>query len=419
MKSVVGLFTVLFASPLQAGPCERAQVGLDALVLELDGEWAIRLAPYVSSVGVGPLAGLVWAKDESRATWAAIVLGMSRQSNALSALREEPRGAAPMTRLGRALGLLALGDGAGTGSIAEAIENGSPEQRRLVAQVLGKQRTMRAGALLAPLLRDPDPEARLWAARRGDWWKPQRARKALEELADWPEPEIHRPAARTLATRRIHGRWLRVLPLPERARFDARRLNREASVAALRSALKEVDALAIPSALGVAAAAGVKTPILKRIVGDRAPGELFMLRWLEGDPEALAGIAQVDAPNAKNVIVLLFAYSGGDSSRLKLTKEKSSELVPSFERFIVTKTVDDVVGSWAIRALDRLEPNAALALARTRVLGPEGIGQRSAMRVIGRHGDSPVEVLLAGERSRDKATRAVALRAALDVCRRL
>ncbi|MBI4816288.1 MAG: hypothetical protein HY791_08520 [Deltaproteobacteria bacterium] len=405
-------------SPSWANPCERARAATDGLLLELRGDWALRLAPHLSASGVPALADLTRRGDDDSSAFAALSLGLSRQSAALSALRESaPRGGR-LARLGWALGLLALGDATATATIANSIDHGSEAERRLAADALGRMRTIRAGILLSPLLRDPDPLTRVLAARRAEWVKPLKSRRALEELADWPEPKIHLAAARALAKRHFYGRALEVLGQPERSRHDARRLGRESAAVAVRAALKSTDALALPAALGVAAAAGVKSALLKRIVGERATGELFAIRWLEGETAALAGIAEADAPTARQIIVALFAYSGAEISRIRLAEGRAKELAPILERWIVTRTVDEDAASWAIRAIAKLDPSAGLSVAKARVLGPEGPAQRTALRTIGRFGTDPLDALAPGERSKHLPTRAVAFRAAVEICRR-
>lgn len=181
------------------------------------------LAPRIPSSGVDPL--LIRFRDgtglDRVAT--AVALGLGRRAEALPGLlATEPTDLEG--RVGRALGLLALGRSTETGTITHGLEVGASDLRRLIAEALGRMPASLARRFSYPLLRDEDPAVGLAVAQihleRGS----RVARSLLEQLAVGEDPELAQRAGRILVDadhRFAFGELLR-LPSPLRPEATAR-----------------------------------------------------------------------------------------------------------------------------------------------------------------------------------------------------
>lgn len=428
LAAALALCVMLPASPVVAGNpalCAEVQRVIDRAPAEAkSGAALLALAPYLGEAAVdGLLERAVQRRDDVLESY--LALGLSRHASALRALRALPDSADPEQRLGRALGLLALGDGSGSGTIAAALESGSAPIRVRTARGLARLQQMRPKMMLASALEDPEEEVRLAAARALARLEARRVERTLLELRASTSPQIRRAAAAALLERRAQSTLEDApeAPLHLRLVHRTRALvrGRRARIAA---ELGAADPLVRASAFAAAALTGEPAAPQLRRLAERArsasPGpspEALMALALQGDEAASAELPRLEGADAERAIDVLFAYATL-AKRGELPPERTRALADAALRWLAagpsTEGEARVLG-----AFGRLEPEVGLRLARGRVGSAQGRAARVALDLFGRYGlASDLPLLTARAGAKDTGFDVGALEASARICER-
>ena len=432
LLGVAGLLlapTVGSPAPPGPDPCKNVAQAILAASSTLKAPSALsRLAPYMSPDSVPVLAKrLASPGDRSMGLW--VALGRTQQARALLAVRELSARGGLEDRVGHALSLLALGEGAETGTLTLALTSGPEPLRERLATELADLWGARPRDLLYPVLEDPSPAVRFVAARHLSSWS-TRARRTLHELADGSDPRL-----RTLALEALVDRGQR-LPLDRVQRLSfhhrTRALMKEAArgnslaLRELRADLRSSEDATRFGALGALAALSAETSeSLKRLIerarpaGDVEP-ELSMARLLLGDASALATLAEAAPQDAVRAVWVLWVYT---QSKLKTANPDLALLAgffPHAERWFEASRWPEVHIQRLLQSVEELDPELSLRLARRRVQASAGLSFEQACQVLGRGGqrkDTP-SLLEAAARLSDEEARSAALVAAARICAR-
>jgi len=412
--------------------CNRVQADIDRFARAPPEDSGVlrRLAPYMGSRATKDLMQHVGRPDPGWRYNLYLAVGMTRQSEALQALSTHPPTEAGLPVLGHALGLLALGDGTGTPTIAAALSNPSVDRRRRVSRALSRMRHNRPLTMLWDVINDDDPEVQLYAARGLIPSGSRRARRALRKLARDGPPSIRRMAAQALleADLRFPPAVLAALPDPVRAQAMAAEAarGRRAVIRRLPSDLLSSDPQRRSGAF--AGLAHRESPARLQVLARRAlrkygadaEAELLMAKALTGDTKAATHLLAVDGAGVQRALGVLWAFAGAGSERARIDEDTAAAIAKVIAHWMATNALDPRGTSQVIRALETLDPLTSLSVARRRLAGPDDWGLRTALRVMARHGGShDVPQLYELSRRLDSTrTRVEALRAAARICRR-
>ncbi|MCK6546044.1 HEAT repeat domain-containing protein [Myxococcota bacterium] len=407
--------------------CRDVQRTIDQLVADAaDPAEALRLAPFTTQAAV--TAMLRAAEGSSSAADAAfdrfLALGLTRQAEALRLLRRASP-PSPATRMGRALGLLALGDGAETATIARVLYEGSAEDRRRTARALAAMRQKRPELLLYDALEDADPIVRLEAARALAESGAVRARRVLVDVLRSKDPALAPRAARALARQGYDFRPDELPLLSPELRLDVVAADahraRRAAPAMLAAQTRSPDDTARAAAFAAIATTGLEgnTPLKKQL--PKAPelpsAELATALALAGDAAVIPRLVELDKADAERAIRIVFAFA-------RISEEHDDELPARVARIVeawlARGALDEPHTAMALRAVERLDPALALGVARKRLAGaPDGPSFARAIRVAGRHGttDDLATLKTLHPKLKGKA-RAALWRAAARICAR-
>lgn len=435
MRPVFALMSLMIATPAAAqGPvCPSVQGRIDAEAIKPHrAHELLLLAPHLGPSTIKPLLEKADGADLEGARAAYLAVGLARHAEALRALSSRPWPTTRPQRLGRALALLALGDGSATGTIAAALRHPDREVRLQTAWALYRMKQKRPRTLLYEALEDVDPAVRLVAARVHLKLGSRRARKVLLELFDGSDPLYQPIAARILLRAGVHLRpeQLSRLAPEDQARAYAlldlrgrRPLSKNLKTAVLsKSPAERAGAFAALAVVGE-----LSVPVLRRtakkteeLYGPAGTAELTMAAALLGDGPALDALVTLNGAEAERAVQVLWAFAGADEADRRLGAEQARLVAKAVERWTVTGALAAPWESRALAAVERLDLGVGQELARTRVLGPDGPGLRTAVRILGR-GASPSDLAtILGVAGRgEPKSRVAALRAAAHVCRLL
>ncbi|MBX2813294.1 MAG: HEAT repeat domain-containing protein [Myxococcales bacterium] len=338
----------------------------------------------VSSLREETLAEALWVMvpfanfDETQTLWArfrqasgdeAVVLGVSvglgRHPGILEILHQyEPND--PSQRIGRALGLLALGDGSGIQYLQNTLASRDYPMRRVMVSALLQISSARSQGLVDSLLNEADPETRLTIAEAYISSGNPRAQATLVELVNTPSSSVVAKAASAL---------LRGYSPAEDGRLsnDGREDQPE-------------DTLWSPH------------EIMRR----------FVMRG-ENHPA-------LDLPDGQFITEAIhsmtwYAKEGG---RLHPEPEALGQLVRRWfasGHMLVSSQAD------GLKALERLAPSQALALARTHLMNPqENVARAAVMVVYQRGNEDDIGALIEVARRSQGMLRAESLRAVYHLC---
>lgn len=435
---IAGVFTLagvllapMVGSPAPAPPpsCKNVVEAILGAARDMRSGGALsRMAPYMPPDSVAVLSGRL-SREQSPGLELWLALGRTQDASALVAMRALRPSSALEDRLGHALSLLALGDGSETGTITQVLTSGPEPARLQVATELTHLWGVRPRDLLYPVLEDPSPEVRLVAARHLSSWS-TRARRALQELSDGPEASLRAQALEALVERgqRLPMDRVQRLSPPYRARALLKEASRGSSLAnrELRQDLKSSDAATRTFALAaLAALAGESADSLKRLAerarpaGDLEP-ELSMARLLLGDRGAQETLRGADREGIQRAVDVLWLFT---ASKLKTANPDAtvvSAFLPVTEAWLIQGKPEEPVAARLFQAVEVLDADFALRLARARILGPAGLSFERACQNLARGGQlRDAETLLAAARRlSDEEARASALTAAARICAR-
>lgn len=429
---LAGLLLVpMVGSPAPAPPasCKNVADALKTAARDLSSGGALsRIAPYMHPDSVAVLAERLARAEEPRLPlW--LAMGRTQDAAALVALRGIPPSRSLEDRVGHALSLLALGDGSETGTITAALASGPEALRGRTATELAGLWGARPRDLLYPVLEDPSPAVRLVAARHLSAWS-TKARRKLQELADGPEAALRAQALETLVERgqRLPLERVQRLSPPHRARALMREASRGNALAAkeLRQDLRSSEAVVRTLALSSLAALGAETAeSLSRLAAKARPAgdvepELSVARLLLGDRTAQDGLRDAGPEGIGRAVDVLWHYT---SSKLKTANPDAAvvaALLPLAERWLTSGVLPDPLAVQLFQVVEGFDPELALRVARTTILGSAGLGFERACLSLSRSGlPADVDALLASARRlSDEEGRAAALAAAARICAR-
>lgn len=393
-----------------------------------EGERLLELAPFLGEAAVKPLlARARTATTASEATTVYLAVGLSRHASSLAALAKEPRDDVAFVRLGQAIARLALGDATLSGTVAAALYEGPVTVRRRTAEALTYMEQTRPRVMLYDALHDDDPEVQLAAGRVHFPRRSRRARRVLLELLDDGAPEIKEAVAEVLVENRYRFSPATAGPLPDplrgRALVDAA-IRSSRGARTLRIQLLSRDPVERRAGFAGLAALGAVTPAYlerlaarpKTVFGSVVEGELTMALALMGDAASVQKLATLERDSAEAAAEVLFSFSGARAPYSQLDFEHAASLARALEGWVVRGVVSDATQGRLYRALYRAEPNAAAALARARLAGPFGRGLVAALRVLASTGRSADIPLLLAIADRHGAARVDAFSAAAAIC---
>lgn len=350
---------------------------------------------------VGAVAGLMQTAradfgPSGRASY--VALGLSRHARVLKQLRDLPQ---PKTqeKLGRALGLLALGDATGTGTVSWALINGPVELRRSTAWALSRMEQVRPRRMLFEAMVDPDPEVRLIGAEIHVHRYSRRARKVLRELLTGPHSAR---AAAAMYNAQVGFRAEDLPRLPDHLRGPVLiRLNpphRKRSPQKLRTRLASKDAFVRAGAFAGLAAAATPPAMLKRYArtalksrGVLAEAQLRMSLALLGDAESIETLQALDRDSARAAADVLWAFSSARAPHHRLDAGHAAKIARGVESWMKRGFLEPFREAQMIRALQRAHVPVGVRLSRTRLSGGQGLGLAAALQILsadGRGADS-------------------------------
>ena len=425
------LFLLATTSEANARPevCGEVQREIDALAAAPEPEVLMTLAPHFSPAALDTLLQQARTAGLPTAHGAYMALGLSRLATGLQRLRTEPVPAD--RRLSWSLAMLAFGDAAGTATVARALVEGTLETRRLVSGALAQMPQKRPRTILYEALIDDDPQVRLTAAEVHVRFWSHRARRVLIEMLSDRDPARAERAARALFEQDHRFRPEELASLPEGVVAQALVSNavKRARVAkTVRSQLMHPKPIVRSSALaaliatgGIDAPKGV-TQWARRArpkFGEEVDGQAAMAIALKSaagvDPLGKLGPTAV-----ASAVQVLWAFSGAGAPYNQLEPEHARSIERVIEGWIAQGLLDEPTQARVLEAMAQTDQLAGLALARARLVGPEGRGSFTALSIILRYGgpaDVPVLSSVA-KKTRDPKIRASAWRAAAEVCKR-
>lgn len=439
MRPVIALMTSLAAGGVaapalaQTPVCPNVQARIDAEAVKPHrAHDLLLLAPHLGPTTIKPLLEKADGGDLEGARSAYLAVGLARHAEALRALKSRAWPVARPQKLGTALALLALGDGSATGTIAAALRHPDREVRLGTAWALYRMKQKRPRTLLYEALEDVDPAVRLVAARVHLKLGSRRARKVLNELFDSNDPVYQPVAARILLSAGVHFRAEQIERLPEKDRARAyatldlrgrRPLSRTLKTVILsRNAAERAGAFAALAVVGE-----LPVPILRRtakkaeeLYGELGSAELTMAAALLGDAAALDALSTLNGPAAERAATVLWAFAGAEEADRRLGADQARALARAVERWLVIGALAAPWESRVLAAVEKIDGTVGAELARARVLGPDGPGLRTAIRILGRAGvPSDLGSILGVVGRGEPRSRVAALRAAARVCRLL
>jgi hypothetical protein len=394
-----------------------------------EAEVLIALAPHFSPGALDALFRIAKSGQMPTAHGAYMALGLSKLATGLQRLRTEPP--PPDRRLSWSLAMLAFGDGVGTTTITRALVHGHLDQRRMVADALAMMPQKRPRTILYEALVDDDPQVRLLAAEVHVRFWSHRAKRVLIEMVSDRDQTLAERAARSLFEQDHRFRPEELARLPEAVAAPALVANavKRVRVAnAVRGQLMHAKPLVRSSALAaLIAIGGMDAPKgvnawAKRArpkFGEEVDGQAAMAIALKNTVgvEGLTKLAPTAVPSAAQV---LWAFSGAGAPHNQLEPDHARSLEAAIETWIAQGLLDDPTQARVLEAMATTDPFAGLALARARVVGPEGRAQMMALDIIARLGGSAdISVLSSvAKKATNPRVRAASWRAASEVCRR-
>jgi HEAT repeat protein len=409
------------------------QRAIDQLALDsTDAKVIVRLAPFLGVDAAKKLLQRAQSADDETAFYAYLTVGLSRHSDALRVLYDGPRPKTDKQRLSRALALLALGDGAGTSTIANVLQSGPLAERRRVAEALAYMPQKRPRMILYDALEDVDEVVRFHAARVFADVEGIHARRTLVDIMKNGSAPFQKRAARilvrngypfrpdemgqlqaadrvqSLVTEAVRGRRtnLRNLSLGVRSVDEATRSGAFAALGLLGSA----DA---------AATRKVEKALEKKSTPEMIDALVTALA-LAGDAKSTKALESFDKAQARRALLVIWGFASAGPPKSQLDPTHAGEIARAIEGWMTHGLIEQDDQSRAIRAMERCDPLAGLLLARSRIaIGGEGVALRSAVRLIGRSGSAgDLAQLFAIAKKGAQDLRAEAWRAAARVCTR-
>ncbi|MCB9654563.1 MAG: HEAT repeat domain-containing protein [Deltaproteobacteria bacterium] len=397
-----------------------------------DARAQLWLAPYAGAAAVDGLLARARSGDDADAFAAFFAVGLSRDVEALRRLRHIAPPKPGLPTLGWALGLLALGDGSMTATIAKSLRAGPVSVRRRVAETLALLPQKRPRMLLYESLVDADPQVRLAAAEVHVKQNSRRARRVLLELLRSSRRTFRNRAGYALLHRRYRFSSEELAMLPEGLRVQAlvahavgaRRPNRKL----LRQQILGTDPGARVAALAVVAATGAESrgslARLRRLVrarrGPGAAAEASMAMALLDEQMVDTQLAGFNAAQAERATLVFFGFAAGGAPHNQLEPSHALRLAAVFGDWIQRSLISDELQSLMLLALDASDASAGLVAARTRLASRgDGEGLRTAVKIVGRSGnlrDVPTLLGLLSKIDAKSRTRAELLRASAQSC---
>ncbi|MBK8012447.1 MAG: HEAT repeat domain-containing protein [Deltaproteobacteria bacterium] len=430
---VLSLGTPSVARAAQDAPCAGLGRRIrEAVERSSDPRAQLWLAPYTGPAAVDGLLSRARSGDESDAFSALFAVGLSRDVEALRRLRHIERPKPGLPTLGWALGLLALGDGSMTATIARALKVEPVAVRRRVAETLALLPQKRPRMLLYESLSDADPQVRLIAAEVHLKQNSRRARRVLLELLRAPRRTFRNRAGYALLHRRHRFSAEELAMLPEGLRVQAlvahalsgRRPNQKL----LRQQILGADPSARVAALAAVAATGSESrgglARLRRLVRARrglgAAAEVSMAMALLDEQLVDAQLDEFSAAQAERAALVFFGFAAGGSPHNQLEPSHALRLATVFGDWVKRSLLSDELQSLMLLALDAADASAGLVAARARI-GSRGDGEglRTAIKIVGRSGrldDVPKLLGLLSKVDGKSRTRAEVLRASAQTC---
>jgi hypothetical protein len=425
-------FSALFAGEASAqNVCKDVARGIDQLVLEAaDGKVLVRLAPYLGIEAAKQLLSRAGSAPDEAAFFAYLAVGLSRHSEALRLLHEGTRPRTDGQRLSRALALLALGDGAATGTVSAVLFGGALEDRRRVAEALARMPQKRPRQMLYEAIDDVDEIVRYHAAKVFVEVDSVRAKKALAEMLKGSA--LQKKAAHVLVRNNYFFKpdELAQVSAPDRAQMiivDAAR-GRRSNLRLLGQQFRANDEVVRSSAFAaMALLQGAEVAQMKKLerLLEKKPtmdvgAELVTGLALTNDATSLKGLEGFDKTSAKRSLAVLWAFASAGPPRSQLDPTHAGQIARAIESWMTAGFLEDEEAARAIRAMERCDPLAGLLLARSRLQkGEGGTALRTAIRLLGRSGsvnDVPALIDIAKKAPAD--LKSEALRAAARVCAR-
>lgn len=392
----------------------------NALEQEKEAEALWQLAPLAAREDVARLARRLEQAQDLEALNVAVALGFTRQARALRTLYEVDT-SSQTSRLGRALGLLALGNASQTGTIAASFGSPSVSLRYTVASALARMPASRPRAMSADLLDDRDAGVRLVIARSHLRRGSRKARDVLQELALTATSTLAAEAGRALLGLRHRFEPATWTKLPRSIRAWAVRvaLRNHSSKPFLEHKDLEIRAGALASALVAEAGARDLDRVLKRRArrGPIGRGEAEMARVLSGRAGEESVLTELEAPGIRGAVAVLSAYAVRGAQYLGETAVEA--IAAALGDWSAASAIGPEDEARALQALSRIDTLRALPLARERLDRSEAVVVLSSVEALGRSGRSGDAAALLGraETSRGRV-RVKALRAAREVCAR-
>lgn len=396
-----GCALVLLALVGSAGPawgegprCAAVDNSVEALYsTPLKPEPKVMLGPVAPERVVPALLAAARSSTGAASRASFLALGFSRHATALKALRDL-REVGSGQRLGRALALLALGDGSESGTVAWALYRGPVEVRRSTARVLAEMEQSRPRRMLFEAMLDEDPQVRLTAAEVQIHRYSRRARRVLHELmVQGPEPLVA-PAAQALYATNIPFRTdeLQRLPDPLKGPMQVRlhMASRRRSAQSLKGKLPSTDRFVRAGAFAALAVSGdASAAVVRRFAkvalaarGASAEAQLRMCLALMGDAEAIETLVALQGEEARAAVDVFWAFSGARASDHRLDAEHAAKLARGVESWLQRGFLDPVREAQVIEALHRADPLVGLQVARRRLVGGPGAGWQAALEVV-------------------------------------
>lgn len=421
--------TVGSPAPSSPEPCKNVAEAILEASSRLKSPGALsRLAPYMSPDSV-PVLERRLGNPGGRSMGLWVALGRTQHASALLAVRGLRASQQLEDRVGHALSLLALGEGAETGTITLALSSAPEALRERVATELAQLWGARPRDLLYPVLEDPSPAVRFVAARHLSSWS-TRARRTLHELADGSDQRFRGLALEALVERgqRLPLDRVQRLSASHRTRALMKEASRGNSIALreLRSDLRSSEEPTRVGAMGALAALGAETSeSLRRITqkarpaGDYEP-ELSMARLLLGETSALSSVSEADPAGVARAVEVLWLFTHSKLKTATADPATTASFLPVAERWLLSVRLSEPRAMQLLQAVEVLDPELSLRLSRQRIRGSDGESFEVASHVLGRGGgtgDIP-SLVAAAKRVEGEDSKSAALVAAARICAR-
>ncbi len=412
------LFSVAEAAP-GPEPCARVQSAIDGEVARAPrASRLLALAPFLGPTTLPALLARARSAPAEERVAVYLAFGLTRHARALQLLQAAPE--RPGEGPGRALALLALGDGTGTATLSAVLARGATPERTRLARALARLPQTRPRMLLAGALEDPEPEVRATASLalyRAGWRSAERTLEALQALPGLPE-KLRLRVVRALALGPGEADEDPAEEGSAQSRGDLPRQPRR--LAALLLSADEATragALAAISTREALSVAALRRWIerAEKLRGAAVAAEGTMALALLGDEAALRALGGLDRAGQGRALAVLGAHLGGDGEPLaEPLREALGAVVSSW---LDRAGMPAELERRALSALETLQPRAALVAARARLRREGGRGR--ALRIVGRYGDgADLGALLALAQEGPEGVRSRALVAAARICGR-